>query len=576
MGVHGAYENQWNRVRGTLRKEAGVGPFSSWLNSMRLLEGFDDRVELGVPSSLIQDKIERTYGTLLLSAWQRENPRIEAVDILIDAAKRDRRPASEQVNGARPVGPPRAGRVCRLGGIRNGGPLGGRTGAGDQTEAGPEDDPAPDGPGSGGPAAGGSAADARVPNDRLPDTPFPDTPFLEPRSATPDPGNPRMSADPLESEIPEDDLPEDEPPENLPESLLESDDEAGLKGHGRRLGFRLVPRFTFDRFVVGTSNEFAYAAARRVAERHTPTMNPLFIHGPPGLGKSHLLQAIGWHIQKTQPDRRVLFLNAEQFMYEFVRALRHEDTITFKERFRTVDVLLMDDIHFIGNKDRTQDEFFHTFNALVDQNRSIVVSADTDPSKLVGMAERLRSRLKCGLVADILPTTYEFRVSLLREKALEIDRRFRPSTQVLEFIAHKLPTNVRELEGALNRVAAHAELVSRSITIESVGELLQDLISQYERRLTIDEIQRVVAEHFNVRISDLHSPRRMRSITRPRQVAMALCKELTERSLPEIGKKFGGRDHTTVMHAAKKVEQLCAEDTAFREEVSLLRRKLGG
>ncbi len=365
-------------------------------------------------------------------------------------------------------------------------------------------------------------------------------------------------------------------PTLVPEETEESDEEVGLEGSSDNLKFRLVSRYTFDRFIVGPSNEFAYATARRVAEQHSPTMNPLFIHGPSGLGKSHLLQAIGWHIQKTQPKRRVLFLSAEQFMYEFVRALRHEDIFTFKERFRTVDVLLMDDIQFIANKDRTQDEFFHTFNALVDQNRSIVVSADAEPSNLVGLAERLKSRLKCGLVADILPTTYELRVSILQEKSLEVAEKFRPPARVLEFVAHKLPTNVRELEGALNRIVAHAELVNRPITIESVHELLQDQISQFERHITIDEIQRVVAEHFKIRVADMHSHRRMRSITRPRQIAMYLCKELTQRSLPEIGRKFGGRDHTTVIHAVRKVVELCSEDVAFREEVEILRRKLGG
>jgi len=365
-------------------------------------------------------------------------------------------------------------------------------------------------------------------------------------------------------------------PTLVAEEADENDEEAGLEGPRDDLKFRLVSRYTFDRFVVGPSNEFAYATARRVAEQHTPTMNPLFIHGPSGLGKSHLLQAIGWHIQKTQPKRRVLFLSAEQFMYEFVRALRHEDIFTFKERFRTVDVLLMDDIQFIANKDRTQDEFFHTFNALVDQNRTIVVSADAEPSNLEGLAERLKSRLKCGLVADILPTTYELRVSILQEKSLEFAEKFRPPARVLEFVAHKLPTNVRELEGALNRIVAHAELVNRPITIESVHELLQDQISQFERHITIDEIQRVVAEHFKIRVADMHSHRRMRSITRPRQIAMYLCKELTQRSLPEIGRKFGGRDHTTVIHAVRKVVELCSEDVAFREEVDILRRKLGG
>lgn len=563
MTVRGGFENQWNRIRGALRQEVGDGQFTSWLNSMRLLEAFDDRVELGVPSSFIQNKIETVYGTLILSLCQDENPGIEAIDIIIDAGRKSRDVPSGAKNGA-------AGdkKICRVSarGHQATRPNGTASKPPNALPKKTDGEPSGAAPSLTGSALNGSAANGTDLTNPSPE--------LEPRDRTVAPV-PRPGRDFAGQGQPDDDLPEDEPPEDLPEELEESDDEAGLNGHGGNLGFRLVSRYTFDRFIVGPSNEFAHAAARRVAERHTPTMNPLFIHGPPGLGKSHLLQAIGWHIQKTQPKRRVLFLNAEQFMYEFVRALRHEDIFTFKERFRTVDVLLMDDIQFIANKDRTQDEFFHTFNALVDQNRSIVVSADTDPSNLVGLGERLRSRLKCGLVADILPTTYELRVSILREKSLEFAERLRPPARVLEFMAHKLPTNVRELEGALNRIVAHAELVNRAITIESVHELLHDMISQFERHLTIDEIQRVVAEHFTIRVADMHSHRRMRSIARPRQIAMTLCKELTQRSLPEIGRKFGGRDHTTVIHAVKKVDQLCGEDIAFREEVELLRRKLG-
>jgi chromosomal replication initiator protein len=236
---------------------------------------------------------------------------------------------------------------------------------------------------------------------------------------------------------------------------------------------------------------------------------------------------------------------------------------------------MIDDIQFIcGNKDSTQEEFFHTFNALVDQNRLIVISADKSPSDLEGMEERLRSRLGWGLVADIHPTTYELRLGILQSKA--DTSRLNVPPKVMEFLAHKITSNVRELEGALNRIVAHADLVGRPITIETTQELLRDLLRANDRRVTIDEIQRKVAEHFNMRVADMHSDRRARAVARPRQVAMFLSKQLTQRSLPEIGRKFGGRDHTTVMHAVKRVEELIATDQGFADDVELLRRTLAG
>ena len=337
----------------------------------------------------------------------------------------------------------------------------------------------------------------------------------------------------------------------------------------------LDPRCTFENFVVGKPNEFAHAAARRVAESETVPFNPLFLYGGVGLGKTHLMHAIAWQISKRKAKRKVLYLSAEQFMYRFIRALRFKDTMAFKEQFRSVDVLMIDDIQFIcGNKDSTQEEFFHTFNALVDQNRQIVISADKSPSDLEGMEERLRSRLGWGLVADIHPTTYELRLGILQAKA--DNARLKVPPKVMEFLAHKITSNVRELEGALNRIVAHADLVGRPVTIETTQDLLRDLLRANDRRVTIDEIQRKVAEHFNMRVADMHSERRARAVARPRQVAMFLAKHLTQRSLPEIGRKFGGRDHTTVMHAVKKVEELMASDHGFAEDIELLRRTLAG
>jgi chromosomal replication initiator protein len=339
-----------------------------------------------------------------------------------------------------------------------------------------------------------------------------------------------------------------------------------------QLSSPLDPRFTFDNFVVGKPNELAYAAARRVAESTTASFNPLFLYGGVGLGKTHLMHAIAWHIRRADPQRKVVYLSAEKFMYHFIRALRFQDTVAFKEQFRSVDVLMIDDVQFINGKESTQEEFFHTFNDLVDNNRQVIVSADKSPSDLEGMAERLRSRLGWGLVADIHATTYELRVGILEAKAEAIG--LAVPRKVLEFLAHRIVSNVRELEGALNRVVAHATLVGRDITLESCQEVLHDLLRANDRRVTIEEIQKKVAEHFNIRIVDMHSARRSRAVARPRQVAMYLSKQLTSRSLPEIGRKFGGRDHTTVMHAVKKVEELRQADSGFAEDVELLRRML--
>jgi chromosomal replication initiator protein len=339
----------------------------------------------------------------------------------------------------------------------------------------------------------------------------------------------------------------------------------------------LDPRFTFENFIVGKPNELAHAAARRVAEAcvspvHTVPFNPLFLYGGVGLGKTHLMHAIAWHVRMQAPGRKVIYLSAEKFMYQFIRALRFRSTMDFKDQFRSVDLLMIDDVQFISGKDSTQEEFFHTFNALVDQNRQIVISADKSPSDLAGLEERMRSRLGWGLVADIHPTTYELRLGILQSKAEQSALRL--PQKILEFLAHKIVSNVRELEGALNRIIAQMQLIGREITLEGAQDLLHDLLRANERRVTIDEIQRRVAEHFNIKLAEMTSSRRARAVARPRQVAMYLAKQLTSRSLPEIGRKFGGRDHTTVIHAVKKIEELIESDSALAEDVELLRRML--
>ena len=334
----------------------------------------------------------------------------------------------------------------------------------------------------------------------------------------------------------------------------------------------LDPRFTFKDFVVGKSNELAFSACRRVADSEDVPFNPLFLYGGVGLGKTHLMHAIAWQRNKLNPKLKILYLSAEKFMYEFIKALRLKNTVAFKEQFRSVNLLMIDDVQFIIGKESTQEEFFHTFNALADQNRQMVVSADKSPSDLEGLEERLRSRLGWGLVADIHPTTYELRLSIIEAKIEKYNIDL--SKDVIEFLAHKITSNVRELEGALTRLAAHVTLVGRNVDLEIAEDLLQDLLRASDRRTTIDQIQKKVAEHFNVKISDMHSARRSRTVARPRQVAMFLAKNLTTRSLPEIGRKFGGRDHTTVIHAIKKIQELVKNDSSLSEDIEILTRSL--
>ena len=346
-------------------------------------------------------------------------------------------------------------------------------------------------------------------------------------------------------------------------------------GSGAGLGAPLDPRFTFENFITGKPNEFAHAAAQRVADAPTVPFNPLFLYGGVGLGKTHLMHAIAWHIRKREPERQVVYLSAEKFMYQFIRALRYKDVMAFKHQFRSVDVLMIDDVQFISGKESTQEEFFHTFNALVDQNRQIVISGDRSPADLDRMEERMRSRLGWGLVADIHTTDYELRLGILQSKAEQAGGKDVP-IRVLEFLAHRITSNVRELEGALNRVLAYANLVGRTPSVETTHEVLRDLLRANDRRVTIEDIQKRVAEHFNIRLADMHSPRRARAVARPRQVAMYLAKQLTTRSLPEIGRKFGGRDHTTVMHAIKRVEELRQSQGTMAEDLELLKRMLEG
>lgn len=365
-------------------------------------------------------------------------------------------------------------------------------------------------------------------------------------------------------------------PQNIYQSgssslIANSNEMSGLDSH-QSLSVPLNPQFTFDNFVVGKTNEFAYAAARKVAESRNVSFNPLFLYSGVGLGKTHLMHAIAHHIKQQDPSRNIVYLSAEKFMYKFVRALRYKDTTAFKEQFRSVDVLMVDDVQFMGGKDTTQEEFFYTFNSLIEEGRQIIISADKSPADLEGIENRLKSRLGCGLVADIHATDFDLRIGILNNKAQQLGIEL--PQKVAEFLAQKISSNIRELEGALRRVIAHSQLLSdKEITLDMTQDVLKDMLRSFDKRTTIDEIQKKVAEHFNISVKEMQSSRRARTVARPRQIAMYLAKQLTSRSLPEIGRKFD-RDHTTVMHAVRKVEELVLEDSSLAENVDTLRRML--
>ena len=336
----------------------------------------------------------------------------------------------------------------------------------------------------------------------------------------------------------------------------------------------LDERFTFDKFITGPSNELAFASAKRIAQSEKFDFNPLFLYGGVGLGKTHLMHAIAWEISSKNPNAKVLYLSAERFMFQFIKSLRQKDTMSFKQKFRSVDVLILDDIQFMVGKNSTQEEFFHTFNSLLDLNKKVILSSDRAPSDLEGFDERIKSRLSWGLVADILPASFELRHEILKKKSAELfktnNNHHTLDDSVLIFLAKTIVSNVRELEGALNKVVTFSNIMNKKIDVELTKTVLKDLLRSNNKRITIDEIQNKVSNYYNINIDDLISSRRLRSFARPRQIAMYLAKKLTSRSLPEIGRKFGGRDHTTVIHAVKKIEQLKSENDKFDEDVSVL------
>lgn len=330
--------------------------------------------------------------------------------------------------------------------------------------------------------------------------------------------------------------------------------------------------YMFDNFVEGKSNQLAKAAACQVSDNPGNSYNPLFIYGGTGLGKTHLLHAVGNGILAKKPDARVIYMHSERFVQDMVKALQNNAIEEFKRYYRSVDALFIDDIQFFANKERSQEEFFHTFNALLEGNQQIILTSDRYPKEIEGVEERLKSRFGWGLTIAIEPPELETRVAILKKKAQESNMRL--PDEVAFFIAKRLRSNVRELEGALNRVIANANFTGRAITIDFVKEALRDLLALQDKLVTIDNIQKTVAEYYKVRMSDLLSKRRSRSVARPRQIAMALAKELTNHSLPEIGDAFGGRDHTTVLHACRKINSLREEMHEIKEDYQNLIRTL--
>jgi chromosomal replication initiator protein len=334
----------------------------------------------------------------------------------------------------------------------------------------------------------------------------------------------------------------------------------------------LSPRYTFDSFIVGASNQFADAACRAVAEAPSRSYNPLFIYGGVGLGKTHLMHAIGHYVLRHHRGLKLTYVSSERFMNEVIYALRHDRILEFRERYRSVDVLLIDDIQFIAGKERTQTEFFHTFNALYDAQKQIVISSDCPPHQIAELEERLRSRFEWGLIADIQPPDLETKMAIITRKAESEGVSL--AGDVALYIAGRIKSNIRELEGSLIRLLAYASLTGKEVSVELAKEVLRDVLRQDERAITIDGIQKFVAEFYQMRLNDLKSRNNSKSVAMPRQVAMYLCKNLTAASLPEIGKSFGGKHHSTVIHSIRKVEELRQSDPDFNNQINSLLQSL--
>ena len=335
----------------------------------------------------------------------------------------------------------------------------------------------------------------------------------------------------------------------------------------------LEPRYRFETFVVGKANEVAFNASRTLASADNVAFNPLFLHGGTGRGKTHLLHAIGHEFRRMRPSAKIIYMSAEKFMVEFVAALRANETIAFKQQLRSADLLMIDDVQFIAGKESTQEEFFHTMNEIISAGRRLVISSDRAPQDLDGIEPRILSRLSWGLVADINAADLELRFNIIVKK-LETLPEVKVPDEVVMYLAKRISSNVRELEGALNRIAAYAMMSGRPIDIDFTNEVLANILRANQRRISIDEIQSRVSDHYRIRKAEMTSARRAREVARPRQVAMYLSKQLTPRSLPEIGRRFGGRDHTTVIHAVRQIEKLRQSDAELDADIRLLTRQL--
>ena len=337
---------------------------------------------------------------------------------------------------------------------------------------------------------------------------------------------------------------------------------------------QLNPRYTFDAFVIGSGNQFAHAACQAVAERPSKAYNPLFLYGGVGMGKTHLMQAIGHEVKRRQPQAAICYVSSEKFTNDMINSLRYDKMTCFRDRFRGVDVLLIDDIQFLTGKERTQEEFFHTFNALHDTMKQIVIASDRSPKELAEIEDRLRSRFEWGLIADIQPPDLETKVAILQKKAEQ--EKITLPTDVALYVAQNIRSNVRELEGALIRLVAHSSLIGAEITLPYAQQVLKNFIDSQARKVTIESIQKMVAEQFGLRLIEIKAKDNSRAIVYPRQIAMYLCKHMTEASLPEIGRQFGGKHHTTVLHSVEKIEELRKNDKDLNRLLNKLTEQLGG
>lgn len=356
--------------------------------------------------------------------------------------------------------------------------------------------------------------------------------------------------------------------QNLPKKI-----ETKTQSENQKLSEQFSPKYTFETFVVGSSNQFAHAAAMAVGNAPAKTYNPLFIYGGVGLGKTHLLSAIGHEILRKNKNARIIYISGESFTNELINSIRYEKMFEFRKKFRdSCDVFLVDDVQFIAGKERTQEEFFHTFNYLYESRKQVVLTSDRVPRDITQLEERLRSRFEWGLIADIQAPDIETRVAILKKKA-EHDQ-ILISDDVAMFLATNIRSNVRELEGSLIRVSAFASLVGSEITVDLVKEVLKNILPDTSRHLTVESIQKLVADHYHIKLAELKSSRRLKTLTGPRQIAMYLCRKYVKSSFPELGLKFGGKDHSTVVHAVQKIEKKISEDPGFKKEVDSLEKIL--